>query len=52
MRNENYQIKNRENTENPNSEPIERKNAMFKYNPKSMLPDEFINDAEIKETLA
>ena len=25
---------------------------MFKYDPKSMLPDEFINDAEIQETLA
>ena len=25
---------------------------MFKYDPKSMLPDEFINDAEIRETLA
>ena len=25
---------------------------MYKYDPKSMLPDEFINDAEIRETLA
>ena len=25
---------------------------MYRYDPKSMLPDEFINDAEIKETLA
>ena len=25
---------------------------MAVYNPKSMLPDEFINDAEIRETLA
>ncbi len=25
---------------------------MFTYNPKSMLPDEFINDGEIRETLA